>query len=130
MTKAQALYLFWRGFGLPAIEENSAYDEEAMRQQGIDFPYISYEIQSSHLGEPIAMTASLWYKTTTLTNIEAKAQEIADRIGYGGKKIKIDGGYMKIMLPQDSTTYQNMEAEVDNVRRVVFNILVDYMTAT
>lgn len=131
MTKAQALHLFWSAFGLKAIDENSAYDTAVMEEQGITYPYISYEVAAGALGEVNQLlTGSIWYRSTSWSGAEEKAKEIADWIGYGGKIIPVDGGYLRIMLPENSIIYRRMEDPDDSIRRIVFNLSVDYLTAT
>lgn len=130
MDKAQALHQFWSSFGVPAIDESSAYGTKVLEQLNIGYPRITYEDAESNLGEPVALTASLWYRETSWAAVEAKAQQISAFIGWGGKTLKINGGYMKIMLPQNTTIFRRMADEDDSLRRIVFNIMVDYLTET
>ena len=131
MDKAQVLHLFWSSFGLPAIDENSAYDRAAMQEQGITFPYISYEVASGNLSEfNQQLTGNLWYRSTSWQAVSEKAQEIADAIGYGGKIYPVNGGYLRIMLPLNSIIYRRVADPDDSIRRISFTIAVDFLTAT
>lgn len=130
MDKAQALHLFWSSFGIPAIDENSAYDTKVLTQLGIGYPRITYEVAEGNIGEPIQLSASLWYRDTSWTAAETKAKAIAACIGFGGKTIQIDGGYLKIMLPLGTAIFRRMSDPDDSLRRIVFTISVDYLTAT
>ena len=131
MNKAQALHLFWSSFGIPAIDESSAYDTKVREAQGIDFPYISYEVASANLVTyNQQITGSLWYRSTAWKDAELKAKEIADFIGYGGKIFPVNGGYLRIMLPLNSIIYRRAADPDDSIRRIVFNIAVDFLTAT
>lgn len=130
MTKEQVLHLFWSSFGLPAIDELSAYDEATMQEQGITFPYISYEAASGNLGNPQQLVGNLWYRSTSWQAVTAKAQEIADFIGYGGKIYPVNGGYLRIMLPLNSIIYRRVADPDDSIRRISFNLAVDFLTAT
>lgn len=123
MNKAQALHQFWSSFGLTAIDEQSAYDET------IELPsnYITYEVQTAGFENELLLSASLWYYSTTWTDITQKADEIADYIGYGGRVIAVDGGYIWIKL--GSPFAQRMAVEQENYRRIILNITVDYLTA-
>lgn len=123
MNKAQALQEFWSSFGLTAIDEQSAYDET------IDLPtnYITYEVQTAGFDNEVSLSASLWYYSTSWVDITQKADEIAAYIGYGGKVIAIDGGYIWIKL--GSPFSQRMAVEQENYRRIILNITVDYLTA-
>lgn len=124
MNKAQAIHDFWSSFGLLAIDEQSAYDE-----QDIELPanYITYELQTANFGDPIQLTASLWYYSTSWEEITEKANEIAEYIGYGGRMLKVDGGYVWIKLGQPFA--QRMAVEQENYRRIILNITVDFLTA-
>lgn len=123
MDKAQAIHQFWSSFNLTAIDEQSAYDEK------IDLPdkYITYELQTSNFGDPLSLTASLWYYTTSWKDITDKADEIARYIGYGGKIIAVDGGYIWIKL--GTPFAQRMATEQENYRRIILSITVDFLTA-
>jgi len=123
MNKPQAIQQFWSSFGLAAIDEQSAYDEK------MELPsnYITYELQTSNFGDPISLTASLWYYTTSWKEISDKANEIAEYIGYGGRFIAVDGGYIWIKL--GTPFAQRMAVEQENYRRIIMNISVDFLTA-
>lgn len=124
MDKAQAIDQFWGSFGLPAFDENSAYDTT------IELPdnYITYELQTANFGDSVALTASLWYRSTSWEGITQKADQIAARIGYGGLTIPVDGGYIWIKLGRPFA--QRMAVEQDSIRRIIMNIEVDFLTAT
>ena len=125
MTKAQALHNFWSSFDLTAIDENSAYDKP------MDLPdnYITYEVMTSNLGDPVSLTASLWSKSTSWVAIQQKADEIARFIGYGGKILDIDGGYMWVKLGTPFAQRMAVD-ELDSIRRMILYISVDFLTAT
>ena len=124
MDKAQAIQEFWSSFGLTAIDEYSAYDES------MELPsnYITYEFQSANFGDSVALTASLLYRSTSWKDISQKADEIAEYIGWGGKLLPIDGGYIWIKL--GSPFAQRMAVEQDSIRRIYMNISVDFLSAT
>lgn len=130
MRKAHALHLFWNGFGIKAIDEVSSYDKRVMEQLGIDYPYISYQVLSSNLGDAKQLTASIWYRSTSWDDAEAKAEEIASFIGIGGRMLPVDGGYLRIMLPRNAVIYQRLSDPNDSLRRIIFYISVDFLTAT
>lgn len=123
MDKVQALHSFWSSFGLMAIDESSAYDER------MDIPdnYITYEVQTSNLGDPVALSASLWYRSTSWADITQKAEEIANAIGYGGKVLAVDGGYIWIKLGAPFAQRMFVD-DNDSIRRIYLNISVDFLT--
>ena len=85
MTKAAAIYQFWNSFGLTAHEENSVPDDA-------DFPYLTYQLVTDSFGREIMLTASIWYRSESWTAINAKTEEISQKISRGGKIISCDGG--------------------------------------
>ena len=67
------IHKFWSGFGLKAYDENSVPD-------GAQLPYITYEVSEDNFGNELAQTASLWYRSSSWTDITLKEQEISDFI--------------------------------------------------
>lgn len=124
MDKAQALHQFWSSFGLEAIDELSAYDETAE----IPDRYITYEVATANFGDAVALTASLWYRSTSWAEISQKADEIAAYIGYGGKVLPVDGGYIWIQLGHPFAQRMYVD-ENDSIRRIYINITADFLTA-
>ena len=121
MTKAAAIYQFWNSFGLTAYEENSVPDEAA-------FPYITYQLVTDSFDREITLTASLWYRGESWTAINAKTEEISQKISRGGKIISCDGG--AIWLKRGQPFAQNMGDESDNlIKRKYLNITAEFMTA-
>lgn len=121
MTKAAAIYQFWNSFGLTAYEENSVPDEAA-------FPYITYQLVTDSFYREIPITASLWYRSESWTGINAKTEEISQKISRGGKIISCDGG--AIWLKRGRPFAQNMGDESDNlIKRKYLNITAEFMTA-
>ena len=121
MTKAAAIYQFWNGFGLTAYEENSVPDDAS-------FPYITYQLVTDSFDREIPLTASLWYRSESWTAINAKTEEISQKISRGGKVISYDGG--AIWLKRGQPFAQNMGDESDNlIKRKYLNITAEFMTA-
>lgn len=120
MTKAAAIYQFWSSFGLAAYEENTVPDDSA-------FPYITYQLVTDGFDREIPLTASLWYRSESWTAINAKTEEISQKISRGGKIIACDGG--AIWLKRGQPFAQNMGDEVDDlIKRKYLNITVEFMT--
>ena len=121
MTKAAAIYQFWNSFGLTAYEENSVPDEAT-------FPYITYQLVTDSFDREIPLTASLWYRSESWTDINAKTEEISQKISRGGKIISCDGG--AIWLKRGHPFSQNMGDESDDlIKRKYLNITAEFMTA-
>lgn len=127
MDKVQALHQFWSGFGIPAIDEQSAYDTPTMEQLGISYPYIAYEASVSELDEPIALGADVYYQSTSWAGAEGKAQEITAAIGYGGTRTPYEGGML--WITRGTPAYKRMGAEnVFDIRRIHININAEFQS--
>lgn len=121
MTKAAAIYQFWSGFGLTAYEENTVPTDAV-------FPYITYQLVTDSFNREVAATASLWYRSESWTSINAKTEEISQKISRGGKVIACDGG--EIWLKRGQPFAQNMGDESDDlIKRKYLNITSEFMTA-
>ena len=121
MTKAAAIYQFWSGFGLTAYEENTVPTDVA-------FPYITYQLVTDSFDREVAATASLWYRGESWTAINAKTEEISQKISRGGKIISCDGG--AIWLKRGQPFAQSMGDESDDlIKRKYLNITAEFMTA-
>ena len=121
MTKAAAIYQFWSGFGLTAYEENTVPTDAA-------FPYITYQLVTDSFDREIPLTASLWYRSESWTAINAKTDEISQKISRGGKIISCDGG--AIWLKRGQPFAQSMGDESDDlIKRKYIHITAEFMTA-
>ena len=121
MTKAAAIYQFWSDFGLTAYEENTVPTDAV-------FPYITYQLVTDGFDREIQLTASIWYRSESWTGINAKAEEISQKISRGGKIIACDGG--AIWLKRGQPFAQSMVDESDDlIKRKHLNITAEFMTA-
>ena len=127
MTKAAALYKFFSGFGLSAYEEDSVY-AMAMQGQAPSYPYITYEGKADFFGDyDTPLTFSLWYRSSSWTEINAKSQQISAAIGRVAKIIPCDGGY--ILITRSQPWVQNMGDDSDDmVRRNLHNLSIRFYT--
>ena len=121
MTKAAAIYQFWSSFGLTAYEENTVPTDAS-------FPYITYQLVTDSFDREIPLTASIWYRSESWTAINAKTEEISQKISRGGKIISCDGG--AIWLKRGQPFAQSMGDESDDlIKRKYLNITAEFMTA-
>ena len=129
MTKAAAIHAFWNGFGLKAFEENYVKDaDEDGNPIEPKMPYITYQLVTDSFDREVAATASIWYRSTGWTAINAKTEEIAQHIGLGGKIIKCDGG--RIWIKRGQPFAQNMGDESDDlIKRKYLNLTFEFFTA-
>lgn len=120
--KAQALYSFWASFGLPAYDQYAVPDEATMTAMGAPpYPRITYEDAESDFDRPIALTASIWYRSPSWAEISQKANQIFQYIGKGGVLLGYDGG--ALWIKRGSPFSRRMDdPEDDMIRRVFINI--------
>ena len=128
MDKVQALHQFWSSFGIPAIDEQSAYDTPVIEDLEIDFPYITYEVQTDSFDAPVAIGADLWDKSTSWTRITQKCEQINEAISRGGVICPFDGGAIWITRGTPFSQRADAETSVD-VRRIHININAEFISA-
>lgn len=127
MTKMQALYSFFSGFGLNAYEENAIYAADT----ALPLPYITYSVGLGEwLSGDIPISASIWYRTTSWQEPESKMQQISDAIGYGGIQIPCDGGL--IWIKKSNGTFAQMTGDPSDklIKRIILSISAEYLTLT
>lgn len=124
MTKTEALYSFFSGFGLDAWRETNVYTLESPPA----FPYLTYEVSTDAFGDfDTALTFSLWYRSVSWAKADAKVEEISAAIGRDGTVLAVDGGY--ILIRRGSPFAQDMNDPSDDmVKRKLCNISVRYYT--
>ena len=124
MDKWQAQQTFWESFGLPAYDELTVPDDAQM-------PYVTYEAISGNIGAHTQVTANIWYRSNSWSEISQKADQIAQSIYSDNRPaIKIDDGYMMIRLPNGTMHSDRMEEPNDrSVRRIRFVVEIEFLTA-
>ena len=129
MTKYQAYDRFWNSFGIPAYDQltvpQEIFDEATQKMIPLRPPYLTYEGAFDDFGNELALTASLWYRSDSWSEITAKADEIGERIGRGGEKVKYDGGTFEIQ--KRKPFMQRMDdPDDDTIRRVILQYSIEY----
>lgn len=124
MTKAAAIYNFWTVYGLPVYEENTVPTGD----DAPAFPYITYSLVTDDFGGEVALTANVWYRSTSWTECNAKTEEISKAIGRGGKVLPCDGG--AIWIKKGQPFAQNVgDGADDMIRRKYINLTAEFLTA-
>lgn len=120
MTKNKALYAWFNEF-MPFYRASSVPDDVVM-------PYGTYEyIDSAFDAGEVGLTCNLWFRTESEAVPDEKAQELSKRIGYGGKYLPCDEGY--IWLKRGSPLCQSLTYEEDPaIKRRYINITAEYLT--
>lgn len=122
MDKEQVIQTFWSSFGLPA------YDEYAVPVDAV-MPYITYGVSTGDLDEPLTLTASVWYRSSSWVEASLKSEEIAKAIGENGYlSYPIDHGY--VWFTKGSPFSQRMgDPDDDLIKRVYLIINAEFLTA-
>ena len=121
MTKEQALYQFFNSFDIDGHKNTHVPDNPT-------FPYLTYDTPISSFEEdPVSITLNLYYYTDSEAVPDAKAEDIRNAIGMGGKLLKCDGG--AIWLKWGSPWCQSLVDETNrNIKRRYINITAEYLT--
>lgn len=123
MDRAQAYHDFWSEFNWKAYDSSTVPSEEL----NPEMPRITYDFGAGEFEDEIQLSASLWDNSYSWSRIQAKAEEIYESIGLGGKIINYDKG--KIWIKRGSPFYQRMPDENDSIRRIYININVEFFTS-
>ena len=123
MTKDEALYRFFSGFGIPAYPDTAVLNENG--EPDVVLPYLTYTpVFDAWGGEPVSLTVNLWYRTESEAVPNAKARELSEAIGYGGVRLRCDEG-----LKRGAPWCQNLSDETDlAIKRRYINVTAEYMT--
>lgn len=119
MNKEQTLHSFWSSFGLKAYDELSVPDDAAL-------PYITYEVRTDSFGNAVALSASIWYRSTSWAEVTAKEHEVYERIGRGGVIVDYDGGALWIQRGAPWAHRLNDPSD-EMIRRIALNTSVEYL---
>lgn len=119
MIAEQALHNFWSGFGLTAYDETSVPDEAVL-------PYITYSVSIGSFDTEVSLTASLWYRSLSWVDITNLSHQISKAIGYSGKTLKTDDGYL--WLKRGQPFAQRMGDDDKNIKRMYINITAEYFS--
>ena len=127
MTKAEALYNFWSGFGLLTYDENAVPTGD----EAPAFPYLTYQLVTDSYDHPVTMTASIWdrdaddYSANAENN--ARADSMSRYIGMGGSIVPFDGG--AIWITRGHPFAQSLGDPSDNkIKRKLINITAEFIS--
>lgn len=126
MDKIQAYDMFWNSFGIVAYNESSVPEEDESGRPVKDIPHITYEAAEDDFDHPLALTASIWYRSSSWADSVAKEKEIKAAIGRGGKLVPYDGGAFWIKRASPWTRQLGDEND-DSVRRTLLNLEVEFI---
>lgn len=121
MNKYQALQNFWGSFGL------TAYDDYSVPVNA-ELPYLTYSVAVGGLDESLFMSASLWYRSDTWSEIDNKANEIEARLSTAGIILPLDQGFLFLFRGSPFAQRLNDPSDV-RIKRIYFNIGAEFLTA-
>lgn len=123
MNKVQAIIKFWQDVtGLTVYDENSVPDNARM-------PYVTCEINTASFEHEIPLSASLWYRDTSWEAISLKADAISKALyELRGTSQEIEGGRYRIYEGDTPLCQRLPDDNDDMVKRIVINIMVEFMT--
>lgn len=121
MTGPGAVYAFLASFGIPAYASASVPEDAEM-------PYLTYDLATGSFGDgEVTLTVSVWYRTSSEAEPNAKAEEIRQAVGMGGRVLRYDGG--AVWVKRGSPWCQSVTDEDNTVKRRYINITLEYLTA-
>lgn len=120
-TKGAALHDFFSGFGLDAYPASGVPADVVL-------PYLTYDPVFDSLGKEVYISANLWYYTDSQAIPNAKAQEIAERVGMGGIIVPFAGG--AAWIKRGSPWCQPLADDTaPGIKRRQLNFSVEYISA-
>lgn len=120
MTKEAAIQAFFSSFGWTAYPHTDVPDDAV-------YPWVTYELTVGGWGEQAGITVNLWDYSDSNTAVNAKAQQMSEYIGMGGRLIQCDGG--AIWVKRGSPWCQSIREENDRAKRRYINITLEFLTA-
>lgn len=120
MSYSSAYKSYWLQYGIPVYNENNVPDT-------IPMPYLTYQYAENGFDDgEVYLTVNLYYQGVSWLEAELKADEIKrDILGFGGRVIKCDEGY--IWIKRSSPFIQRVSDPNENVRHVVINVTVEFL---
>ena len=122
MTKDAVIQSFFESFGLPAYPAISVPTGD----DAPDFPYITYSAPTDSDLSKVMVTASLWYRSTLWTEVNAMARLISQTIGQSYTLPCDEGG---IIVRKGSPWAQPMGDDSDNmIKRKILTFEFTFVT--
>ena len=114
---AKALYQFFSSFGIPAYAIGNVPEDETV-------PYITYQLREPNWRDQSQIYAEVWYRSTSMVQINRKTDEIRAAIGEG-ISIPTSGG--AIYLSDFTAEPMYMEGD-DTLKRVYITLTMEANT--
>ena len=121
MLKTEALHGFWSSFGIPAYDESTVPPDAVL-------PYITYEVITDNIGSPVYSSAKIHDRSMSWRSVTEIADRIADTLGYGGITLHFDNGLL--LITQGAPFSQRLPDDTDNMRKIMINVVMEFISAT
>lgn len=127
MTKQEALQYFWSRHA-KAFEETDVpdYDPSDPNTPNVSEGYITYQKIEGEFESPVGCTGSIYHRSPSWKGVEQIKNSISDDLKRGGMIIPVEGG--KVWITKGSPFAQSMDDSDRSVRRLVINLMVEFMT--
>ena len=116
---ARMLQSFYGSFGLPAFPEQSVPDKDENGDE-LEPPYITYSVSAPDWRSNMLHHARVYWRSYSLSEVSAKADEIAARIGEG-ITLRSEDGYITLAPGQPFMQFQPVD-EKDEIKVVYINM--------
>lgn len=124
LTKIEAIYQFFAGFGVPAFEQNSVPDGKDRPA----YPYITYELRPDRFGDyDTSVMFSVWDDNNSIERVVSISDSIARSLGRIGKVLKCDGGYV-LMIADTPFCDIRAEESARTIKRALCSVKMRYYT--
>ena len=117
---AQTWNDFLSSFGLPVYDENTVPEDASI-------PRMTFSWAESEMDAPVALSASLWYRSKGWKGITLMAEGIYNEVGYAGKVLPMVDGYL--WVKRGSPFSQRVSDPDDGIRRILINFTVEFLRA-
>lgn len=119
MTKIEAYNTFWQQFGVEAYDVFSV-------PVGARKPYITYELSTDTFDNAVALTASIWTRSTSWKSAYDILDKIEKQILNGGVSVSYDGGL--IWITSATPWCRRLSDSLDTlIKRLVLNLYVEFI---
>lgn len=116
---ARMLQTFYGSFGLRAFPEQSVPDRDENGDE-LEPPYITYSVAMPDWRSNTLHHARVYWRSYSLSDVSAKADEIAARIGEG-ITLRSEDGYITLAHGQPFMQFQPVD-EKDEIKIVYINM--------
>ena len=124
MDKDQAQVSFWEeiaeNLGIEAYQEGSVPGDAQL-------PYLTYSVANGEIGHIIPVAPSLWDRSESWMRVSKMGQSVYDQIGYGGKIVPLERGYMYVYRG-DIFSERMLDPEDDKIKRIYMNLNIEFLT--